>query len=562
MAQKSYTNNWTYGEISQKLGGRNDLAILPQGCEKLENFFTMLQGGITRRPPTRIISDCLNSRIEAFIVSKTDSYLLAFSANKLEIFKDGLTGLTRLTYEDPVTLTTLDYIPTEYTGSEIWEIQYAQYYNQMYIVHKNHMVKILKLTANVSFENFIITTGTTLDGLSRTLCNGVNTYPSVVSINADRLWLASTNDQPSTIWISRPYNLLEGHRNFIIFDFVTTTVPSWKPVSTWPTKTDSDGNTYYDMTDPTEFQDDIEETNKVITAECSMEIQLNSGRNDKIMWIDSLGDIVVGTQSSEWVIPFNIDPTQQSASQKSNYGSEFFQSKKLGSGFFFIQNGYSLSQYGAGENGYGFNNLSFTADHLVHSGARQVITMSSPYPMVFVVLSDGTVSVLTFDERFGIQAWSQWNVGEDKIISLAVLDSISGQKLIAVVDRGVDGFKLEYFDFSEKVHFNDRYVNTTDVGLEYKSFMQMNRYDIVEDGSNTMGMNKKMKSIVVRCLDSGVMYIGSQGKTMQKTFDAVGNKDYQKSLSGGSEKELRVQIQSFGDNPLTILSMSVDVEVN
>ena len=58
------------------------------------------------------------------------------------------------------------------------------------------------------------------------------------------------------------------------------------------------------------------------------------------------------------------------------------------------------------------------------------------------------------------------------------------------------------------------------------------------------------------------MYIGSQGKTMQKTFDAVGNKDYQKSLSGGSEKELRVQIQSFGDNPLTILSMSVDVEVN
>ena len=74
-----------------------------------------------------------------------------------------------------------------------------------------------------------------------------------MSINADRLWLASTNDQPSTIWISRPYNLLEGHRNFIIFDFVTTTVPSWKPVSEWPTKTDSDGNTYYDMTDPSEF---------------------------------------------------------------------------------------------------------------------------------------------------------------------------------------------------------------------------------------------------------------------------------------------------------------------
>ena len=129
--------------------------------------------------------------------------------------------------------------------------------------------------------------------------------------------------------------------------------------------------------------------------------------------------------------------------------------------------------------------------------------MSSPYPMVFVVLSDGTVSVLTFDERFGIQAWSQWNVGEDKIISLAVLDSMSGQKLIAVVDRGADGFKLEYFDFSEKLHFNDRYVDSSQVGLEYKSFMQMNRYDIVEDGSNTMGMNKKMKSIVVDALIQG-----------------------------------------------------------
>jgi hypothetical protein len=114
-----------------------------------------------------------------------------------------------------------------------------------------------------------------------------------VAVCADRLWFASTENQPSTIWASRPHTVTDEHTNFTVYDTVETTVVSWTDPSTWPTNPDGS----YDVTDPTELQADITETNEVITADCSMELQLNSGRNDRIMWISVLSDIIVGTQS-------------------------------------------------------------------------------------------------------------------------------------------------------------------------------------------------------------------------------------------------------------------------
>ena len=53
------------GEISNKLKGRVDLAKYKNGCETLENFTVLPEGGVTRRFGTHFVA---NKRIPLFLV--------------------------------------------------------------------------------------------------------------------------------------------------------------------------------------------------------------------------------------------------------------------------------------------------------------------------------------------------------------------------------------------------------------------------------------------------------------------------------------------------------------
>src|SRR3990167_5575752 len=48
--------NFSKGELSPNLEGRPDLAAYFEGCQTLENWLLLRQGGITRRPGTRFVA--------------------------------------------------------------------------------------------------------------------------------------------------------------------------------------------------------------------------------------------------------------------------------------------------------------------------------------------------------------------------------------------------------------------------------------------------------------------------------------------------------------------------
>ena len=55
---------------------------------------------------------------------------------------------------------------------------------------------------------------------------------------------------------------------------------------------------------------------------------------------------------------------------------------------------------------------------------------------------------------------------------------------------------------------------------------------------------------------------GVEEKSMQQTQGPVGSEDYRVYVSGGARKELRIRIESVGSDPLTLLAMTYNVEVN
>jgi hypothetical protein len=549
----SLINNWTYGETSPKLAGRFDLPVYAQGCETLLNFKPMLQGGISRRPPLKHVAQTNAGRLIPFTLSNGESFLVELGNLKIRIWKDTL-GTLELVKFEPFEY---DYQTTEYSSYEIWDVQYAQYYDRVYFAHRNHKQAVLTYTdSSFGFTALHITCDDS-ENFGQTSDN----YPGVVAICQNRLWYASTNIHPYTIWVSRPpYDGTNNHNLFTTFDTLTTETEVIKASSEWPKTINDDGDEIIDFSDSEAFMETIEDSEDVISAKCGMEIELASGRNDKIMWINGMNNILVGTESNEWLIPYDIDPTNQSASMQSSYGSLPLQADTMHDGIFFVQRGNRLREFVQSSDGNVINDLSFTADHIIAEGTRQIVCMKNPEPIIFLLLNNGSLAVLCYDKLYGMQGWAKWTT-EGSFISIATREDSTGQLLYAIVKRE-DQYFLEKFDFSENVIFKDRTDEDVSGNLDFQSLMVSNRFDFQSNSGTSIGKSKKAREVWVRCQDSGRVSSGVEEKYMQTTTKEVGSEDFRIPISGGSRKELRIRIEAVDDDPLTLLAMTYDVEVN
>ena len=84
--------NFTGGELSPRLDGRNDLAKYSSGCATLENLVVYPHGSAARRPGTNFVAEVADSskktRLIPFEFSTTQTYMLEFSNLKIRVFKD------------------------------------------------------------------------------------------------------------------------------------------------------------------------------------------------------------------------------------------------------------------------------------------------------------------------------------------------------------------------------------------------------------------------------------------------------------------------------------------
>ena len=84
--------NFTAGEISPRMFGRADFSKYHNGCEAMENFIPMPQGGVIRRSGTKYVANTSENnkfhRLIPFEFSDTQAYVLSFGDERLRFFKD------------------------------------------------------------------------------------------------------------------------------------------------------------------------------------------------------------------------------------------------------------------------------------------------------------------------------------------------------------------------------------------------------------------------------------------------------------------------------------------
>jgi len=144
---RAIQTNFTAGELTPRLTGQVDFARYPNGAETIKNAVVMRHGGAARRPGTYFVAEAKlgatrRCRLVPFEFSTTQAYILEFGHQYIRFYKDG----AQITdggspYE----------IGTSYDEDHLFELQFAQSADVLYIAHPDYAPAKLSRTGHTSW---------------------------------------------------------------------------------------------------------------------------------------------------------------------------------------------------------------------------------------------------------------------------------------------------------------------------------------------------------------------------------------------------------------------------
>ena len=134
--------SFDYGEVSPSLRSRTDANIYTHAAQKLRNFFIRSEGGLEKRSGTRIWYESplsysgsatgLQLRLEPFVFSDDEKYLVGFSNARIDIWR----LLTDGTVSHIQTITAdVSSAALPFNQAKVGELTFAQSGDVMFITH-------------------------------------------------------------------------------------------------------------------------------------------------------------------------------------------------------------------------------------------------------------------------------------------------------------------------------------------------------------------------------------------------------------------------------------------
>ena len=167
-------NNFQFGEVSPSLTSRTDTKVYTNAAEEVRNFFIRSEGGLKKRTGTKRIANFGSNpsytattslrqsvRIEPFIFSDDEKYIIAFSNTRIEIFQISPTDGTVSSIQS---LTSQSWLVNTTSAPYLEEITFAQQGDLMFICHNTFQTRILERTGLTTFTISTYNFDTSRDG--------------------------------------------------------------------------------------------------------------------------------------------------------------------------------------------------------------------------------------------------------------------------------------------------------------------------------------------------------------------------------------------------------------
>jgi hypothetical protein len=505
--------NFTAGELSPRLDGRNDLAKYSSGCKTLQNMLVYPHGSAARRSGTQFVAEVKDStkktRLIPFEFSTTQTYMLEFGDQYIRFYKDNgqiLSGGSA--YE----------ISSPYLEAELFDIKFAQSADVMYICHPNHAVRKLSRTGHTAwtltevdfqygpFQDHNITT-TTLTAGSTTVGASTNlTLSSTTGVNSNQGWL--TTD------VGRLVHLKDGHYKITARTSATVAVatcidsPSSASASTdfalgafsdttghpscvtffeqrlvFAGTTDQPQTLFFSKSGDYESMDD--NYHGTVADDDAIIYTIASNQVNAIRFMTSTRTLIVGTAGGEFTVSGGgtdvaITPTNILIKKQSNHGSANVDAIAAGNATLFLQRAKRKVRelaYNFDVDGYVAPDMTILAEHITEGGITQMAYQQEPNQIIWMVRGDGQLIGLTYQREQQVTAWHRqifggsFSSGDAVCESVAVIPTDDTEYQVwVIIKRTIDGSTVRYVEYMNNLDFDetdDTSFNFLDSALSY-----------------------------------------------------------------------------------------------
>ena len=488
--------NFTGGELSPRLDGRNDLTKYSSGCKTLENFIVYPHGAAARRPGTNFISEVKTSakktRLIPFEFSTTQTYILEFGDQYIRIYKDqGQVQSGGSAVE----------IATPYLEAELFELKFAQSADVMYICHPNHEVEKLSRTSHtawtltdVDFTNGPFmdanTTTTTLNPASHTVGTGVAVVASAVTgINGGSGFL--TTD------IGRLINFRDGYMKITArADTTNITVEIIKDLGSSTASADWSLGSFSDTTGHPSCVTFFEQrlvfagtTNQpqtiffsksgdyenmdaniggTVADDDAMIYTIASNQVNAIRFMTATRTLIIGTAGGEFTVSGGgtdsaITPTNILIKKQSNHGAANVDAIAVGNATLFLQRAKRKIRelaYNFDVDGYLAPDMTILAEHVTEGGITQMAYQQEPNQIIYAVRGDGELVGLTYQREQQVTAWHRhvfggvFGSGKAVCESVAVIPTDDTEyEVYVIIKRTINGATKRYIEVLNNFDF-------------------------------------------------------------------------------------------------------------
>lgn len=489
---KTIQHSMNAGEWSPRLEGRSDLAKYQNALLTCENFIALKYGGASRRPGSRYVALVKDSADSTCLIPFQFSVDQAYVIEAGDLYFRFYTNSARLENPPgtPVAVT------TTYLETDVFELNYVQSADVLYLAHRDYPPRKLSRTSATSFaitdidadgpyedENTGATTlkvsANTGTGLTMTASTGIFALGHVNSIwriKGVTTWgrvKVTGYTNPTTVTVTVIDAL-----DYAVPGTDTTThwqEPSWSGVRGWPGVVSLHeqrlvfGSTY---TEPDTFWGsqtaDYENFLKgTALANEALDYTLASPQVNQIRGIVPSEALLIQTAGAEWRVKSTgaaLAPDDADAKSQTTYGSSNVPPLAVHSAALFLQrNGKQVREmsFDFNSNQYVAPDLSLLAEHITKTfGIAQMAYQQTPDSIVWAVCNDGQLLGMTYERPQDVVAWHRHKLGgsapgfpgtdglRGMVRSVAVIPHPDGERdqVWVIVERKINGSFVKYVE--------------------------------------------------------------------------------------------------------------------
>ena len=415
----------------------------------------------------------------------------------------GVDSTNYTTYTSGGTAAKVYEIATPYTSAQVFDLQFAQSADVMYIVHPSHEPEKLSRTghtswtlADVVFEKGPYldtnTTTTTLNPASHTVGTGVAVVASATTGINDGDGFQSTD-------VGRLLRFVDGHGVITaVTDTLNITIEilvdmgSATASADWQLGTFSDttgfpkavtffeqrliygGTTSFPQTifaSESGFFDNFDVGDSSDAKAFVYTIAAN--KVNVIRFLAPARDLIIGTAGGEFIVgrptgeplkPGNVNITQQTT-----YGTHTTQPVQIGNTVLFVQRQKRKLRelgYNFGDDAYVAPDLTLLSEHITEGGIVDVDYAQEPDSIYWAVRNDGVLLGMTYLRTQDIVAWHKHTLGGTSaaVKSVSTIAEADEQETYLIVSRTINSATKQYVEYLDSTLNQDSALSGTVTG--------------------------------------------------------------------------------------------------